>query len=173
VLPSDVLTIHAVPHPNPQVDQIGFRLDDPYVEHVWTSILGPSAVLMLRRVPVLWQERQPATVDVAEFGRSIGLLRPQVVQRSIDRLVRFGMARWLPSGDLVVPTRVAPLSTRLLDRVPPVTRAAHDRLLGLHLDRLARGHAVPAGDRSAVSDITARLDRLQHTPVTPTRPLSR
>jgi hypothetical protein len=173
VVTSDVLTIHPVSHPNPQVGQIGFRLDDPYVEHVWTSILGPSAVLMLRRMPVLWQECQPATVELAEFGRSIGLLRPEVVQRSIDRLVRFGMARWLPSGDLAVPTRVAPLSTRLLDRVPPVTRAAHDRLLGVHLDRLARGHAEPVPDASAVANITARLDRLQHTPATPTRQLSR
>ena len=51
--PPEVLAIHAVPHPNPKVQQVGFALDDPYVEQVWAGVIGPSAVLVLRRLPVL------------------------------------------------------------------------------------------------------------------------
>jgi hypothetical protein len=47
--PPKVLAIHAVPHPNPKVRRVGFALDDPYVEQVWAGVIGPSALLVLRR----------------------------------------------------------------------------------------------------------------------------
>jgi hypothetical protein len=49
--PPEVLAIHAVPHPNPKVRRVGFALDDPYVEQVWAGVIGPSALLALRRRP--------------------------------------------------------------------------------------------------------------------------
>jgi hypothetical protein len=39
--PPEVLAIHAVPHPNPQVRRVGFTLDDPYVEQVWAESSAP------------------------------------------------------------------------------------------------------------------------------------
>jgi hypothetical protein len=51
--PPEVLAIHAVPHPNPKVRRVGFTLDDPYVEQVWAAVIGPSALLVLRRLPML------------------------------------------------------------------------------------------------------------------------
>jgi hypothetical protein len=167
--PSEVLAIHAVPHPNPKVRRVGFALDDPYVEQVWAGVIGPSALLVLRRLPVLWREREPTLVDLRELGRSLGL-GPSVARggrawRTIERLVGFGMAHWLPGDELGVRTEVAPLSGRQLARVPEWTRQVHDRLLGTHLDRLALSHT----DRSLKTDrsldtarITARLDHLQH-----------
>src|SRR5919106_3190084 len=123
--PPETLTIHTVPHRNAQVRQVGFPLDHAYLEQVWAGVIGPSATLLLRRVPVLWDQRgQPATVDLEELGGSLGL-GPKITQRSVERLVRWGMGRWLPSGDLAVPTRVAPLSERQLLRVTPLTRQAH------------------------------------------------
>jgi hypothetical protein len=61
-----VLAIHAVPHPHPKVRRLGFTLEDPYVEQVWAGVIGQSALLVLRRLPVLWREREPAVVDLRE-----------------------------------------------------------------------------------------------------------
>ena len=162
--------IHPVPHRLAEVRQVGFPLDAAYVEQVWSCFTGPSATLMLRRIPVLWSHDRPATVQLSEFGRSLGLLRPKITYRSVDRLARFGLARWLPSGDLAVPTRVAPLSARQLERVPSWTRQTHDHLLGAHLDRLAASQTATGHD---LTWINARLDQLEHRHATPDRALSR
>jgi hypothetical protein len=165
------LRIHPVPHPNAHVRQVGFPLDAAYVEQVWAGVIGPSSLLLLRRIPVLWHHQgQPATVALDELGQSLGL-RPHIAHRSVQRLVRFGMAHWLPSGDLAVPTRVAPLSARQLRRVTSMTRQAHHQLLGAHLDRLARAPTASVPDLDA--RITARLDHLEHTRALPRPGLTR
>jgi hypothetical protein len=167
--PPEVLAIHAVPHPNPKVRQVGFALDDPYVEQVWAGVIGPSALLVLRRLPVLWREREPAVVSLRELGQSLGLgpslARTGRTWRTVERLVGFGMAHWLPGNELGVRAEVAPLSARQLARLPEWTRQTHDRLLGTHLDRLALAHTDRAldPDRSLeTARITAHLDHLQH-----------
>jgi hypothetical protein len=167
--PPAPLVIRAVPHPNAKVRWVGFTLDDPYVEQVWAGVIGPYAVLVLRRLPVSWREREPALVDLRELGQSLGL-GPSVARsgrtwRTMERLVGFGMAHWLPGDELGVRTEVAPLSGRQLARVPEWSRRDHDWLLGMHLDRLALAHT----DRTVGPDrfletarITACLDHLQH-----------
>ena len=86
----------AVPHPNPKVRRVEFTLDDPNVEQVWAGDIGPSALLVLWRLPVLWRAREPALVDLRELGQSLGLgpsLAPSGrTWRTIERLVGFGMA---------------------------------------------------------------------------------
>jgi hypothetical protein len=75
------------------------------------------------------------------------------------------MARWLPGDEVGVRTQVAPLSGRQLPRVPEWTRQVHDRLLGMHFDRLtlAQPDRTVDPDRSLdTARITARLDHLQH-----------
>jgi hypothetical protein len=157
------------PHPNPKVRRVGFTLDDPYVEQVWTAVIGPSALLVLRRLPVLWREREPALVDLRELGQSLGLgpslARSGRTRQTIERLVAFEMAHWLPGNELGMRTEVAPLSGRQLARVPEWTRQVHDRLLGTHLDRLTLAHTDPSLDPDRSLDtarVTARLDHLQH-----------
>jgi hypothetical protein len=165
----EVLAIHAVPHPNPRVRRVGFALNDPYVEPVRASVVGPSALLVLLRVSVLWRERESAVVDLRELGQSLGLGRSLahsgLTWRTIERLVGFGIAHWLLSDELGVRTQVAPLSGRQLARVPEWTRQVHDRLLGTHLDRLALAHTDRTLDPDRSLDtarVTARLDHLQH-----------
>ena len=125
--------------------------------------------LVLRRLPVLWREREPALVDLRELGQSLGLgpslARSGRTWHTTERLVGFGMAHWRPGDELGVRTEVAPLSGRQLARVPEWTRQVHDRLLGMHLDRLTLAHT----DRTLGPDrfldtarVTARLDHLQH-----------
>ena len=90
------------PHPNPKVRRVWFTLDDPYVEQVWAGVIGPSALLVLRRLPMLWHEREPAIVDLRELVQSLGLgpslARSGRTWKTIERLVGFGMAHWRPPG---------------------------------------------------------------------------
>jgi hypothetical protein len=98
------------PHPNPKVRRVGFTLDDPYVAQVWAGVIGPFALLALRRLPVLWRERGPALIDLRELGQSLGLgpslARSGRTWRTVERLVGFGMAHWLPGVALGVRTEV-------------------------------------------------------------------
>ena len=137
----------------------------PYVEQVWAGVIGLSALLVLRRLPVLWHEREPAVVDLRELGQSLGLgpsvTRSEGTWRTIERLVGFGMGHWLAGDELGVRTEVAPRSGRQLARLPEWTRQVHDRLLGMHLDLLALAHTDRTIDPDQALD-TARLDHLQH-----------
>jgi hypothetical protein len=74
--------------------RVGFALDDRYVKQVWAGVLGPSALLVLRRLPALWCEREPAAVDLRELGQSLGL-GPSLARSgrtwcTIERIVGFG-----------------------------------------------------------------------------------
>jgi hypothetical protein len=161
--PPETLVIRALPHPNPKSPEGRVQLDDAYVEQAWAGVIGPSALLVLRRLPVLWREREPAVVDLRQLGQCLGLgpsvARSERTWRTIERLVGFGMAHWLPGDELGVRIEVAPLSSRQFARVPEWTRQVHDRLLGTHLDRLPLAHTDRTLDPACV---TARLDHLQH-----------
>lgn len=158
----DVLTFMPVEHPDPRVQRVGFDLTDPYVEQCWGQVLGPSAMVLLRRMPTLWTERVPATITHEELSRTLGL-GPGAgsnsrLSRSIDRLVRYQLAAWHEEGrSLDVYQRAPGLSPRQIERLPDWTRRVHERLLGAHVQQLAdRDETGPR-----VAAIAARLDRLQ------------
>lgn len=162
-----------VDHPDARVRNVGFDLTDPYVEQCWSAVIGPSSTLLLRRLPTLWVSEVPAVMGASDLSQSMGL-GAGVRERSrfvntLDRIVRFGLARPAADGDgLDVYRQVAPLSGRQLTRVPEWTRETHNRLFGAHLDQVGdRG-----GHQRDVASITARLDRLQHTRVTTTPSVS-
>lgn len=117
---------------DPVVDRIGFPVLDPYVEIAWLPVIGPSATWMLRRLDSwLSDESARIEVDLSEFGLMLGLgasVTPgSSVQRTMGRLVRFGMADW--SGVLRVRGTLPPLSGRHLARVPVWVREAHEVLV--------------------------------------------
>lgn len=162
---SSHLEIAARNHPDPVVARAGFPLDHPYVEQCWAPALGPSAVLLLRRLPDAWRQHAPAVLEVDELARSLGLGAVSGANsrfgRTLERIVQARFAEWtVPGETLSVYAEVRPLGERTLDRAPTSTRATHERLLGEHLDRLAQPPPSP-GTGAVVADITARLDRLQ------------
>lgn len=152
-----------VDQPDARVRSVGFDLTDPYVEHCWSAVIGPSSTLLLRRLPTLWVTEVPAKMRASDLSQSMGL-GAGVGERSrfvntLDRIVRFGLAR--PAADgagLDVYRQVAPLSGRQLTRVPAWTRETHEQLLGTRIDQVGD----LAGHQRDVASITARLDRLQH-----------
>jgi len=160
----DLLWFTPVDHPDPRVQRVGFDLDDPYVEQCWSAVIGPSSVLLLRRLPVLWVAEVPARIATSELSQSIGL-GAGVGERSrlantLDRVVRFGLAR--PATDstgLDVYRQVPPLSPRQVQRSSTWTRTTHERLFAAHLQDLA-GRGDLAG---TVASLRARMDRLENT----------
>ncbi len=155
-----LVRLHAVAHPSAQVHRAGFGLDHPYIEQCWAPLLGPTSVLLLRRLPVLWQAHAHVEIEIGELARSLGLGastgRHGSLQRTLDRLVRFHFAVSEGPLDLGVFTEAPPVPTRRLDRLPQWCQNRHAHLLGEHLDRLAQHHATPTNP----TDVAARLDRL-------------
>lgn len=125
---------------DPVVDRIGFRVINPYVEIVWLPVLGPSATWMLRRLDsLLPDDSAHAEIDLDELGHMLGLTAGSSVQRTMSRLVRFGLAEW--SGVLRVRRSVPPLPSRQLSRLPARVREAHAALIaGRSVAWVAVGH---------------------------------
>lgn len=134
------LTIVAVPHRSREVHRAGFDLTSEYVERVWTSSLGCTAVALLRRLAAEFATAEVATLELADLTAALGLRwgdgRHSPLNHTIDRLVRFRFAVRV-DGELHVFTTVPPLSARAAARLPQRVRDDHARLLGAHLDRLA------------------------------------
>jgi len=173
--PTDLVRLHGVPHPAAPVRHAGFPLDHPYLEQCRAPIIGPTSVLLLRRLPTLWRQDLSIEVDLAELAHSLGLGRSTSprgpMRRTLSRIATFGFAT--PSGDtdLDVYTEAPPLNQRQLDRVPASTSDRHHHLLGRHLDHLARLHTTPTPTITARTDLTTRLDLLtKPRPPTPTTP---
>lgn len=155
------LVFTPVSHPDQRVRQVGFDLTDTYVEQCWSAVVGPSATLLLRRLPELWRHQVPAEIPASEFSQSLGLgagTGPNSrLASTMDRLVRFGLARPERAGGLDVFLEVAPLHTRQLERVPAWTRSTHERLLSAHLE----GFEGVTQHRSKVTAATDDLERFR------------
>lgn len=118
---------------DPVVDRVGFGVADPYVELVWLPVIGPSATWMLRRLDAWLPEAGSVIeIDLGELGAMLGL-GPSIgagssVQRTMRRLVRFGLAEW-GGGELRVRGFVAPLPRRQLLRLPLWVQEVHAALV--------------------------------------------
>jgi hypothetical protein len=172
------LEVRPAAHPKLEVHRAGFPLDHPYLEQCWTPVLGPSSVLLLRRVPWLWRESAPAQVDVGELGAQLGLGRGNgrhsPMSRTVERIVRFRFASWSEPGVLDVFTELPPLPERHLDRVPRWCVERHEQLLTAHLDALGRqagGVAAPVGSPfrpgSDAQRMSEQLGQLNTAPIAP------
>jgi|GEM_PF-552189 len=116
---------------DPVVDAVGHDLRSAYVERYWLPILGPSTILLLRRLadsldaePDGFRLDLTATAGSLGIGHRTGKQAPML--RAVDRCCVFGVARQLGTHHLAVRRRMAPLSTRQVQRLPEALRAEHD-----------------------------------------------
>lgn len=107
---------------DPVVEAVGFGARSAYAEAYWLGVLGPSALLALRRVS-MGLDRHPDgfSVELDQLARELGLgastTRHAPVVKAIARLVAFGMAA--VRGDaLAVRRSVPPLARRHVARLP-------------------------------------------------------
>ena len=109
-----------------------FSVQHEYVEMMWLPVIGPSATWMLRRLGVwatVWPQGTP--VFLPELSEALGLGGAtgagSSVQRTMRRLVMFGLARW--NGAFEVATQVPVVPDRQLVRMSAGLVRAHDRMV--------------------------------------------
>ena len=104
----------------------------PYSFRANVPVIGPSTTWLLRRLSG-WALACPGglTVVLPELSESLGLGwssgASSSVQRSMRRLMMFGLARWADGFEVV--TMVPAVSERRLARMSRGLVRAHDRML--------------------------------------------
>ena len=116
-----------------------FALTHPYVELVYASTLGPTAVLLARSLGRLIAESGapigvPATALALELGlrsarESDPLGRRSPFRKAVDRLAHERLVRWVATDHLVVYTAAPAVSDRVRRQLPPTALRAHDHFL--------------------------------------------
>lgn len=164
-------TVHISPLPDPTLDRVGFPLDHPYLEQVYCSVLGPTTVLLLRRIgDLLDGHPEGVHLDLVETSRSLGVGargaddaevgRNAPIRRALDRIAMFGLGKWTePDEALAVHAKVPALSRHKADRLPEKLQAVHRSLLTEHLDGLVALTEGRAPGQPVLAPIPTRLAR--------------
>ncbi|MGH9242721.1 MAG: hypothetical protein ACRD29_00025 [Acidimicrobiales bacterium] len=117
----------------PGGDSARFGPDSDYGAQVWLAVIGPSSWTLWQRLargamlhPAGW------TTSLEELAGVLGLGSPRGTQagiaRALRRLDRFGIAREVHDGLLVVRCRLPFVSPGQLQRLHPAVQAVHHRL---------------------------------------------
>lgn len=181
-------TLTIIRYPDPTTEAGGYGPDHPYPELVWCSIIGPSGLLLWRRLARIARhaDATPTSVDTVDLLASIGLgthlAKNSPGARTIARMVSFDLARQAGRhGDLLaVRTALAPVGEARLARLPASARRYHAQLHpaavanlrpthtttpGPGLFRLGKLHATPAATRAMANtgtDPHALIERHRH-----------
>lgn len=112
------------------VEAQGYDPRSSYTELFWLPILGPSAVWLLRRVKdLLEKEPHGFSIEIGELSVMLGLGsntgRYSSVQKTLNRLVIFELARIMPSEAVSIRIMMPPLPNRYLARLPESLRREH------------------------------------------------
>lgn len=140
------------PWPDPVLDTLGHDPRSSYVETFWLSILGPSALVLLRRLAAaLEQEPTGFQLDPVAWSAELGLGNkggPQApFWRSLDRVCRFGTAE--RNGELLaVRRRLAPLTHGQVKRLPAHLQPVHQRWQAAQAERPRRRTIAHWSDHS-------------------------
>ncbi len=115
---------------DPVVEALGHDARSLYVETFWLPVLGPSTILLLRRLAAaLAASPTGCAIDVAETARALGLGersgRNAPLLRTVGRCVDFEMARVTGPSAVAVRTALPPLARRHLARLPQSLRDEH------------------------------------------------
>lgn len=127
---------------DPVLDRLGHDPRSTYVERYWLPILGPSCLLLLRRLAAeLEQEPDGFTLATAQWAREMGLGmkggKNGPLWRAIERACRFGAAQ--RNGELLaVRRRLPPLTARQVERLPSELHLAHGQWVQARQDRPKR-----------------------------------
>ncbi len=114
---------------DPVLAQLGFDPRSDYVERYWLSILGPSAVLFLRRVATRFDtEPNGFDLDLVEWAQELGLGgkggKHSPMWRTLDRICRFGLAS-RNGPNVAFRQFLPPLTSRQIERLPAHLQRAH------------------------------------------------
>jgi hypothetical protein len=130
-------TIRIRPWEDPVIDTLGFDPRSIYCEKFWLPSLGPTALLLLRRFAVCFDEHPAGTdVDLPELAKSLGLGTgpgPNApIGRTIARLAQFDLAQDTDGG-LAVRRKLPPINRRHVRRLPVHLQRAHEEWVAAQL----------------------------------------
>lgn len=108
-----------------------------YVERYWLGVIGPSAVLLMRRLARGLEEHPEGfQISLADTARAIGLGagtgRNAPINRTIERACMFGAMRRMSPGEVQVRTHLPMLNARQLGRLPLAVRNSHAAWMSQH-----------------------------------------
>ena len=127
-----VLTVSALV--DPVVDDLGFDPTSAYVEYLWLPRTGPSVTWCYRRLTAgLRPAGQPYEIELAflahALGLGVGTARNSPIQKTLLRLVVFGLAAQISDSELAVRRRAPWLPLGSVRRLDPRLQRLHDALL--------------------------------------------
>lgn len=120
---------------DPVVESVGQPAMSAYVERYWLPVIGPSCMVLLRKLALDLGEAPEVTYVVEDLAASIGTPgnSPKggpALARTIDRLCRYRVAMFV--GDVL-------LVRTVLDRVPAALVRRFPESLALEHTRLMQG----------------------------------
>jgi hypothetical protein len=129
VEPLHTLTVR--PWPDDVLDRVGLDPRSAYVERFWLPVLGPSSILLLRRLAAEL-ERSPDQVELAieDTARSLGLGsrggRSSPFLRTVGRCCQFRLAHLDDADGVLLARRMLPPLTRpQVMRLPEPLQQSH------------------------------------------------
>jgi hypothetical protein len=147
-------TLSITPWADPIIDTLGHDPRSEYVERFWLPTLGPTSLLLIRRLAGFF-DREPdgLTMDVVEFSQSLGLGAREGASsplfRSLDRLVQFDLACMTEPGAFAVRRTVPPINRRHVHRLPPSLQHEHTAWVDVQLAETPLEHARRRARRMA------------------------
>lgn len=124
------------PWPDTVIDKVGHDARSRYVERFWLGILGPSTTWFLRLVAHrLDGEPDGFLLDLGATARTLGIGGGGPLVRTVERTVRFGLAREAGADGLEVRRRLPPLNRWQLAKLSDADRRAHADWQEQELDR--------------------------------------
>jgi hypothetical protein len=116
-------TLAIRPWPDPVIDTLGHDPRSIYVERFWLPTLGPTSLLLLRRIAAgLDENPEGIRLDLGELSQALGLGHREgnssPVVRSLDRLMQFDLACGEREAGYAVRRSVPPVNRRHVGRLP-------------------------------------------------------
>lgn len=110
-------------------DGPGFGARSAYVERCWCSVIGPTALMVIRTAACFLDGARRASIPVDDLAATLGVGRGSatnaVVPHTLARSERFGLEVGLPTGEVAVRTVLPVLSPSQLRHGGRLVQAAH------------------------------------------------
>jgi hypothetical protein len=123
-------TLAIRPWPDPVIDTLGHDPRSIYVERFWLPTLGPTSLLLLRRIAAgLDEHPEGIQLDLGELSQALGLGHREgnssPVVRSLDRLMQFDLACGEREAGYAVRRTIPPVNRRHVGRLPAPLQEEH------------------------------------------------
>jgi hypothetical protein len=123
-------TLAIRPWPDPVIDTLGHDPRSVYVERFWLPTLGPTSLLLLRRIAAGLDEHPDGIkIEVGELSQALGVGfrdgNSSPVIRSMDRLIQFDLACGEREAGYAVRRTVPPVNRRHVGRLPAPLQDEH------------------------------------------------